>query len=100
MPDIARLSTPPCAYELKCYTCFNQVVALGHGSTDNGGAPSSAEGHIYAFGCTAERLCKLVFGLKQIGDEGDRPFSRATREGFVAACDGQYADAQESVHGR
>ena len=67
-------SPPPSGlfnYELKAYTPYNQSVALGLGSNDKGGAPSPAEGHVYAFGCTKEKLRKLVFGLKQIGDPSD-----------------------------
>ena len=41
----------------------------------------------------------LLFGLAQIGDPGDRAFDRATGEGFVAACQGQYADALAKGHG-
>ena len=42
----------------------------------------------------SERLRNLVtVGLKRIGSEGERAFDRATGQGFVAACDGQYADA-------
>ena len=94
VPDIARLSSPPHAYELKVYTPYNQTVALGLGSERNGGAPSTAEGHIHAFGCTEEKLRKLVLGLKQVGSrDDDAPYDRATGAGFVAACDGQYADA-------
>ena len=59
----------------------------------------------YAFGCTGPRparretLRKLVFGLKQIGNPDDRAFDRTTGEGFVDACDGQYADALAKGHG-
>ena len=93
VPDIARLGTPPHAYELKVYTPYNQTVALGLGSTRNGGAPSTAEGHTHAFGCTEENLRKLVLGLKQVGSRSDAPYDRVTGAGFVAAHNGQYADA-------
>ena len=90
--DIARLGSPPHAYELKVYTPYNQTVALGLvGSERNGGAPSTAEGHIHAFGCTEAKLCKLVFGLKQVGIRDDAPYDRVTGAGFVAACNWQYA---------
>ena len=36
---------------------------------------------------------KTVLGLKQRGTEGQRPLDRTTGVGFVAACDGDYADA-------
>jgi hypothetical protein len=93
VPDIARLGTPPHAYELKVYTPYNQTVALGLGSTRNGGAPSTAEGHTHAFGCTEENLRKLVLGLKQVGSRSGAPYDRVTGAGFVAAHNGQYADA-------
>ena len=93
IPDIARISTPLFNYELKAYTPYNQSVALGLGSDDKGGAPSTAEGHVYAFGCTEEKLCKLVFGLKQIGSPSDDKYDRTKGAGYVAECDGQYADA-------
>ena len=34
-----------------------------------------------------------MLGLKQRGTDGERAFDRTTGEGFVAACDGDYADA-------
>jgi hypothetical protein len=34
-----------------------------------------------------------VLGLKQVGSRDDAPYDRMTGAGFVAACDGQYADA-------
>ena len=71
---------------------MNQTVTLGVGS-----AASTAEGHTYAFGNTAESLRKKVFGLTQIGDPGDRAFDRTTGEGFVAACQGQYARASHAL---
>ena len=58
-----------------------------------GGAPSSAEGHIYAFGCTEESVRKLVYGLKQIGEPTDAKYDRNTGKGRVEKADGQYADA-------
>ena len=75
------------------YTPYNQTVALGLGSERNGGAPSTAEGHIHAFGCTEKKLRKLVLGLKQVGSRDDAPYDRMTGAGFVAACNGQYTDA-------
>ena len=63
---------------------------MGLGSERGGGrAPSTAEGHTHAFGCTDG---KLVLGLKQVGSRDDAPYDRVTGTGFVAACDGQYAD--------
>ena len=91
MPDFIRFGVPPHLYELKVYTCFNQRVALGRGSAAKGGAPSTAEGHVYAFGCTEEDLRKLVYGLKQIGAPDDDTYDRTTGLSFVAAANGQYA---------
>jgi hypothetical protein len=36
---------------------------------------------------------KLVLGLEQVGSRDDAPYDRVTGASFVAACDGQYADA-------
>ena len=57
------------------------------------GETHTAEGHVYAFGCTEEKLRKLIFGLKQIGSPSDDKYDRTKGAGYVAACDGQYADA-------
>ena len=46
-----------------------------------------------------EHLRKLVFGLAQIGDPGDRAFDRTTGKGFVAAYQGDYSDALAKGHG-
>ena len=54
--------------------------------------PPSVRGLI-GEGNTLESLLKTVLGLKQRGVDGARPFDRTTGEGFVAACDGDYADA-------
>ena len=48
---------------------------------------------VYAFGCTEEKVRKRVFGLKQIGSPSDDKYDRTKGAGYVAACDGQYADA-------
>ena len=100
-PDAARLSSPPVLFEFKCYTAYNCNVALGHGSTRCGGAPSTADGHFIAFGCTEEDLRKRVLGLAQIGSPSTAPgsaFDRTTGTGYVAACDGDYADAIAKNH--
>ena len=68
---------------------------MGHGSNKKGGAPSTAEGHVYAFGCTEENLRKVVHGLKQIGDPSDDKYDRTTGKGHVAEHRGQYADAHD-----
>ena len=70
------------------YTCN---VALGRGSARCGGAPSTADGHFIAFGCTEEDLRKKVFRLEQIGSPSTAPgsaFDRTNGTGYVAACDG------------
>ena len=66
--------------------------ALGHGSRDKGGAPSTADGHAFAFGNTREALIKKVFGLAARGAPGEPPLDRRTGVGRVEACDGSYAD--------
>ena len=81
-------------YEVKCYTPFKVSPALGHGSTAKGGAPSTADGCLFAFGNTLESAIKTVLGLRQQGVDGQPPFDRTSGEGFVAAHDGDYADAQ------
>ena len=67
--------------------------ALGYGSAAKGGAPSTADGRLFAFGNTLESAIKTVLGLRQQGVDGQRPFDRTSGEGFVAAHDGDYADA-------
>ena len=90
IPDIIQGNT---LTEIKCLTPHLVSPALGHGSAAKGGAPSTADGHLIAFGNTLESLIKSTLGLKQRGAEGQRPFDRPSGEGFVAACDGDYADA-------
>ena len=80
-----------------------QSVALGNGSSGRGGAPSTAEGHIVAFGGTLEDQTAVTLGLKQIGSPDapflpNRPFDRTTGQGYVAARDGDYSDAQTKKH--
>ena len=103
VPDAARLTTPPTFYELKGFTCYNQSVALGHGSAGRGGAPSTAVGHLVAFGGTLEDQTAVTLGLKQIGSPDapfrtHRPFNRHTGAGYVAARDGDYRDAITKKH--
>ena len=76
-----------------CFTPHHTNQALGYGSAAKGGAPSTADGHLIAFGNTLESSIKTVLGLKQIGTDGERPYDRCSGQGFVAACDGDYADA-------
>ena len=93
IPDAIRFSTPPTCYEHKDFTPFLLHPALGHGSQRNGGAPSRADGYLYAFGSTEEHARKKAYGLKQRGAPTDRPFNRSTGFGYVAACNGSYSDA-------
>ena len=74
-------------------TIITVTQALGYGSTAKGGAPSTADGRLFAFGNTLESAIKTVLGLRQQGVDGQRPFDRTSGEGFVAAHDGDYADA-------
>ena len=58
-----------------------------------GGAPSTAEGHVAAFGGTEEDLIAKNIGLEQLGTRGEPARDRSTGSGFVAKRDGAYADA-------
>ena len=67
------------------------------------GVPSTAEGHIIAFGGTLEDQTAVTLGLKQKGSpdapfQTHRPFDRATGAGYVAARDGDYRDAIAKKH--
>ena len=75
------------------YTTFLTSRALGNGSQRCGGAPSTADGHFIAFGNTEEALRRKTLGLKQRGAPGQDPYDRTTGIGYVAATDGDYADA-------
>ena len=79
--------------EHKVYSTFHSRVALGNGSARCGGAPSTADGFFIAFGNTLESLRKRVLGLTQVGTPDEAAFDRTTGQGYVAACDGDYADA-------
>ena len=63
VPDLVRLSAPPALYEFKCqfkcWTWANRDVRYGGGGIVNAyasGKPSTAEGHVFAFGGTEELL--------------------------------------------
>ena len=90
VPDIIYGNT---LIEYKCYTTFATSRALGNGSQQHGGAPSTADGHFIAFGNTEEDLIRKNYGLKQIGTPEQPPYDRTTGEGYVAAANGDYTDA-------
>jgi len=92
IPDIVAGHT---LWEFKALTPFLPKPALGHGSTTNGGAPSTADGWFIAFGGTLEDITRKTRGLIQIGHLSDPivPFDRTTGNGYVAHFDGHYADA-------
>jgi hypothetical protein len=65
VPDFIRFGVKPMVkpqcYELKCYTPFHvSTPALGLGSTDKGGAASTADGGRFAMGNTEEALIVAV----------------------------------------
>ena len=95
----SRHSTPPHCYEFKCYSPSVVTAALGNGSTEKGGAPSTADGGDFAFGNTEEALRAKVFGLDERGDKAKGPLDRRTGLGWVAARAGDYADALAKGHG-
>ena len=74
-------------------------ASLGRGSQDNGGAPSTADGHLFAMGNSEEHFRKRVFGLKGIGQRADSngsptpPLDRTKGVGYVAPCKGDYTAA-------
>ena len=74
------------------WTPFVVNQALGYGSAAKGGAPSTSDGRLFAFGNTLESAIKTGLGLRQRVD-GQKPLDRTSGEGFVAAHDGDYADA-------
>ena len=75
-------------------TPFHITTALGHGSQRCGGAASTSDGHLFAFGNTEELLRGQVLGLAARGSPDDRPLDRRTGAGRVDAKGGDYADAR------
>ena len=75
----------PTCYEFKCWTPMVVGGVLGHGSPAKGGAPSTTDGGVIAFGNTKETLRIWVFGATECGSEGDGPFDRTTGTGWVRA---------------
>jgi hypothetical protein len=73
-------------------------AALGLGSLQNGGAPSTSDGGSFALGNTEESLRALTLGLAERGAPGTR-YDRRSGDGWVAGTtDHHYADALS--HGR
>ena len=52
-------------------------------STGSFSRPGPRKSQQYAFGCTEEKLRKLVFGLKQIGDPSDNKYDRTKGAGSL-----------------
>ena len=75
------------------YSPFASTRALGRGSRLRGGAASTSDGHLFAFGNTEESLRTKVLGLAARGDPTGPQLNRRTGEGYVAAHTGNYADA-------
>jgi hypothetical protein len=100
VPDFVRHGFPDHSYEYKCYTWAPTATsaALGLGSRQNGGAPSTSDGGSFALGNTEESLRALTLGLAERGTPGTR-YDRRSGDGWVAATtDHHYADALS--HGR
>ncbi|EOD05443.1 hypothetical protein EMIHUDRAFT_199185 [Emiliania huxleyi CCMP1516] len=70
----------------------------GNGSARCGGA-SRADGHFIALGNTEEHLSVVVLGHPQRGDPAtEEQLDRVSGDGWVAAKDGDYADALSKGH--
>ena len=93
IPDIYHLSPIPSLIEFKCWTPHFAHGALGRGTTQGGGKPSTTDGHLLvAQGNTAEKAIACVLGHPGRGQPGE-PWDRVNGTGYVAARDGDYADA-------
>jgi len=93
IPDIYRVGSPHEIWEFKCYSCYKPKPALGNGSARCGGAPSTADGHLFAHGNTLEYLHVRVYGLEARGAPDDDAFNRETGQGRVHEKKGDYSDA-------
>ena len=60
-------------YESKCWTQLKTSDNLGGGTPAGGGSPSTAMGHLVAFGGTEETLLHQNIGCKARGDAARRP---------------------------
>ena len=99
VPDFIRFGVKPHCYELKCYTPFHVSPAIGLGSTDKGGAASTADGGRFAMGNTEEALIVANLGVPERGAKADGPWRRVTGTGWVRETrDHDYADAQRRGH--
>ena len=69
------------------------------GTLAGGGKPSTADGWLFAFGSTLEKLTFDVLGVKGRGTPGER-WDRRAGTGYVAPFTANdYADAQAKGHG-
>ena len=71
----------------------NRALALGHGTPSGGAKPSTADGHLVAFGGTEELLRYRNLVPAPVGRPDGPPFDRHTGNGYVAAHPGAYGDA-------
>ena len=95
IPDLIRFGSTTTCWEFKCYTPFLPSGAKGNGSARCGGAASRADGHFIALGNTEEHLSVVVLGHPQRGDPAtEEQLDRVSGDGWVAAKDGDYADAR------
>ncbi|EOD23228.1 hypothetical protein EMIHUDRAFT_239923 [Emiliania huxleyi CCMP1516] len=99
IPDLIRFGSTTTCWEFKCYTPFLPSGAKGNGSARCGGAASRADGHFIALGNTEEHLSVVVLGHPQRGDpDTEEQLDRVSGDGWVAAKDGDYADALTKGH--
>ena len=99
IPDLIRVGSTTTCWEFKCYTPFLPSGAKGNGSARCGGAASRADGHFIALGNTEEHLSVVVLGHPQRGDpDTEEQLDRVSGDGWVAAKDGDYADALAKGH--
>ena len=99
IPDMIRFGSMITCWEFKCYTPFLPSGAKGNGSARCGGAVSRADGHFIALGNTEEYIRAAVLGHPQRGDpDTEEQLDRDSGDGWVAAKDGDYADALSKGH--
>jgi len=85
-------------YEVKCYNSLKASVALGNGSVEQGGKPSTNEGHHIAFGSVEEGLRYECFGCGARGLPSDENWDHSKGVGRVDQADGYYTDALRKGH--